>query len=327
MSLVSQIEATTQKYHDKELKDCTKFRSYYLTKLLGRSREFVDGRSYTWPVKYARVSTQWLAEYEKQERSPTEQITQAEEPYVFSSTACVLSEQELKKNQGKERILNLLSKKLSMLRDDVEKDLSTAIWTGDASKEPRGILSDTSTAGWIDMSADTGSQSGTVAGIVRGTDDTGSGLFTNWWQAHVDADIGGDISEDWINQLIQGCSHDKDAPDLLISGKTVHQYVYNIATGLEREPHSDAAKLGFKSISINGIPYVWDEDCGSADADAIFAFNMKDHGLYFLKGSKMHRTEWFKPQDQRAIVCDMINDLTFVVEVPRNQGGYGGITG
>lgn len=325
--MVGQLEATTQKYHDKELKDCTRYRSYYMTKLMARSREFVDGRSYTWPLKYARLTTQWLSEYQKQERNPVEQITQAEEPYVFSSTSCILSEQELKKNQGKERILHLLSKKLQMLKDDVAKDLATQIWIGDAVKEPRGLLSGTSTAGWIDMSADTGSQSGTVAGIVRGTDDVGAGLYTNWWQAHVDADIGGAITEGWINKLIQGCSHDADSPDMLISGKVVHQYVYAIATGLEREEHKDAAKLGFKSISINGIPYVWDEDCGSADADGIFAFRLADHGLYFLKGSKMDRQPWFKPEDQRAYACDMYNDLTFVVEVPRNQGGYGGITG
>ena len=323
--MVGQLEATTRKYHDKELKDCTKFRSYYMTKLLANSREFVDGRSYTWPVKYARGTTQWLGEYEEQNRSPVEQITQAEEGYKFSSTSCVLSDQELKKNQGKERILNLLSKKLSMLRDDVEKDLATQVWTGDGVKEPRGIVG--SATGWVDISADTGSLSGTIAGIIRGTDDTGAGLYTNWWQPYSDADIGGSITEAFVNALIQGCSHDADAPDLLISGKVVHQYVYGIATGLEREEHKDAAKLGFKSISINGIPYVWDEDCGSADADAIYAFRMADHALHFLKGSKMHRTEWFKPEKQRAIACDMINDLCYVIEVPRNQGGLGGITG
>ena len=67
MSLVSQLEATTEKYHDKELKDCTTYRSYYMTKLLAQSREFVDGRAYTWPVKFARQDIQWLGEMEVQD--------------------------------------------------------------------------------------------------------------------------------------------------------------------------------------------------------------------------------------------------------------------
>jgi hypothetical protein len=41
----------------------------------------------------------------------------------------------------------------------------------------------------------------------------------------------------------------------------------------------------------------------------------------------MHRTKWFKPEDQRAIVCDIINDCLFVVEAPRNQAAIYGITG
>ena len=324
MALVDQLEATTMKFHDKELKDCTSYRSYYMSKLMKNSREFVDGRAYTWPVKFARQSIQWLGEMEKQDREHLEKITQAEEDYKFSSTSCVFSEQELKKNSGKSRILNLLSRGLTMLKSDVGKSMSTAIWTGDADKEPRGLTG--ATVGWVDYSAATASLTGTIAGIIRGTDDVATGeLFDAWWRPYV-ADEGGAFAEASLHAVIQGCSWDANSPSLLVSSKAVWAFVYAKATGYQKEEHRDAAKLGFKSMTFDGIPYVWDDDCGSAASGVIFAFRMADHALHFLKGSKMHRTKWFKPENQRALVCDMINDCVFVVESSRNQGALYGVT-
>ena len=322
--MVGQLEATTIKYHDKELKDCTSFRSYYFTKLMKNTRETLDGRSYTWPVKFKRQDIQWLAEMEKQDREHLEKITQAEEGYKFSSISAVLSEQELKKNSGKTRILPLLSKTLSMLKQDVSKSFSTAVWTGDGDKEPRGLVG--TAKGWVDYSAATASLTGTIAGIIRGTDDVATGeLWDAWWRPYV-ADGGGASSQTKMNLAMMGCSWDADAPDMMVSGKTVWGYGYNIATGYQKEEHRDAAKLGFKSMTFNGLPWVWDDDCGAAASGVLFFFRMADHALHFLKGSRMHRTKWFKPENQRAIVCDIINDCLFVVEKSRNQAAIYGIT-
>ena len=322
--MVGQLEATTTKYHDKELKDCTSFRSYYFTKLMKNTRETVDGRSYTWPVKIKRQDIQWLAEMEKQDREHLEKITQAEEGYKFSSISAVLSEQELKKNSGKSRILPLLSKTLSMLKSDVGKSFSTVVWTGDGDKEPRGLVGED--VGWVDCHSATASLAGKVAGIVRGTDDVATGeLWDSWWRPYVAA-MGGATSQTKMNLAMMGCSWDNDSPDTLISGKTVWGFGYNIASGIQREEHRDAAKLGFKSMTFNGLPWVWDDDCGAAASGTLFFFRMADHALHFLKGSRMHRTKWFKPENQRAIVCDIINDCLFVVEAPRNQAAIYGIT-
>jgi hypothetical protein len=314
--MVGQLEATTTKYHDKELKDCTSFRSYYFTKLMKNTRETLDGRSYTWPVKIARQDIQWLGEMEKQDREHLEKISQAEEGYKFSSISAVLSEQELKKNSGKSRILPLLSRTLSMLKSDVGKSFSTALWTGDADKQPRGIVGED--RGWVDVHDVTANLAGTVAGIVRGTDDVATGeLWDSWWRPYVAS--GATLTQAMMNLAIMGCSWDNNSPDTMISGKAVWNFGYAIATGYQKEEHRDAAKLGFKSMTFNGLPWVWDDDAGAASSDSLFFFRMADHALHFLKGSRMHRTKWFKPENQRAIVCDIINDCLFVVEAPRNQ--------
>ncbi len=324
MALVDQLEATTLKFHDKELKDCTSWRSYYMSRLMRNSREFVDGRAYTWPVKFARQDMQWLGEMEVQDREHLEKITQAEEDYKFSSTSCVFSEQELKKNSGKSRILNLLSRGLTMLKSDVGKSMATAIWSGDADKEPRGIVGED--VGWVDCHSATASLAGTIAGITRGTDDVATGeLWDSWWRPYV-ADEGGALSLPNTNLAISSCSWDTNAPDMMVSSKAVWGYYYGTASGYQTEEHKDAAKMGFKSLTFNGIPYVWDDDCGAAASGTLFFFRMADHALHFLKGSKMHRTKWFKPENQRALVCDMINDCVFVVESPRNQAAIYGIT-
>lgn len=309
MSLVSQIEATTQKYHDKGLKDALAQRNYFFAKLMENSKEFADGRSYTWPVRYARHTTQWIGEYEEQDTSPVEQITQAEVDYKFSSTPCVLSEQELRKNQGKERILNLLSQKLSLLKDDVGYDLATQLIEGDGAKEPLGLES------WVPEDPTTG----TVAGIDRSS--------YSWWRSQYDnhnTTLVDGLPN--VEVILNNCTHGNERPDLMLTDKTTYGYLYANAASLQRFPNTDIAKYGFASFNFDGIPVIWTEELTATD-QRLYFLRMKDWELNFMKGSKMHRTEWFKPEKQRAIVCYMYNDLAFLCKQPRNQGVMFNITG
>lgn len=314
-TLVSQIEATTKKYHDPGLVDATADRSYYFAKLMKRARTFLDGRSYTWPLEYARKSIQCLGEYELLDRVPLEQITQAEEQFVWTSIACMLSDQEIMKNKGKERILNLLSKKMSMLGKNARSDLATLIWTGDgpASKQPTGLDI------WVDVNGT--SDTTEVATITRGTDDVGAGTYLAWF-CNQAVDGSGGLTLNHMENCYLTSSHGDASPDAIITDKVVFRYIWNLATPLQREPHSDAAKLGFKSMNFNGVPLVWDDDVPytATTTRRIYMFHMADHQLMFLKGGKMHRTPWHRPEDQRAIVCDLYNDFCFIVENPRNQG-------
>lgn len=316
MSLVSQIEATTKKYHDKELADCLSEKNYFYAKLMANAKEFADGRSYTWPVRFARHSTQWLAEYQEQDTAPVEQITQAEVDYVFSSTPCVLSEQELRKNQGKERILNLLSQKLSMLKDDVGHDLATQLISGDGVKEPLGLEY------WVQETPATGIGGAgtytTIAGIDR---STATGPANTWWlnNAKDQSAAFADAALSELAAFVDNCTRGNERPTLLLTDKTTYGYVYANAGSFQRFPHKEAQKMGFASLDFNGIPITWSDELTVAD-QRIYALNLKDWELNFMKGSKMHRTEWMKPEKQRAIVCYMYNDLAFLCKNPRNQG-------
>ena len=309
MAFIEQLEATTQKYHDKELKDATANKNLFFSKLFAKSKTFADGRAYTWPVKYDRMDTQWLAEYEKQNTSPKEQITQAEMPYVFSSTPCVLSDQELRKNSGKERILNLLSQKLTMLGDDVADGMATMLISGDGVKEPLGLES------WVPEDP----TSGTVAGINRATYD--------WWRSHYDnhnAELAAGLPDVEIFKL--NCVHGNEKPDLMLTDATTYSYLYANAAAYQREPHSDTAKLGFVSFTFDGIPVTWSDELTATD-QRLYFLRLADWELNFMKGSKMHRTKWAKVNEQRAIACYMYNDLTFLCKNPRNQGVMFHITG
>lgn len=317
MSLVGQIEATTRKYHDKELVNATAEKNLFFSKLFAKSKTFADGRSYTWPVKYAKHTTQWIGEYEEQDTNPLEQITQAEVDYVWSSTPCVLSEQDLAKNSGKERILNLLSQKLTMLKDDVADGFATKLISGSGGKEPVGLET------WVPENP----TSGTVAGITRGTDDTGAGNYTNWWQSQYDnhnAALADGLPN--VEIIKNSCIHGNEKPDLMMTDATTYSYLYANAAGYQREEHKDTAKLGFVSFTFDGIPVTWSDELTASD-QRLYFLRMADWELNFLKDKKMHRTEWHKPEKQRAIVCYMYNDFTFLCKQPRNQGVMFNITG
>jgi len=320
MALASRLEATTKKYFDKELADATKTRSYLFAKLFGKAKAFADGRSYTWPVRYDKKSIQWMSEYELQERTPKEQITQAEVDYRFSSISAVLSEQELRKNQGKERILNLLRQKLVILKSDTMDSMASAVWAGDDNDATGPIGIDV----WVYA---TGYNHATaVAGITRGTDDTNASVsgteYDYWWSNKYKA-VTSPVTLDQLKELYLDCCHGADHPNLYVTTKAIYRYLYNLATPIQRMPHAGAAKLGFESMNIDGNAVVWDDDCTT---QSLYMFRMEDWDLVFIKGSKMDRRPWFKPENQRALVTDIINDFCTVCRNPRNQGVATGIT-
>lgn len=316
-SIASQFEATTKEYHDKELVNTGLQKNYFLTKLLNKAKQTATGRMYTWRVKFDKSDTQWLAEFEEQNTATPEKITEAKVGYVFSSTPCMISAQELKKNHGNERKLNLLTESLEMLQDDVTDNLATVLISGTAAlKQPIGLET------WVQEVPGTTTPT-SVAEIDR-SDRT-------WWRNQA-TDLSGTLGLGMpsLESLKLACAHGSEKVDAILTSKTAYAWMYANAVGLQREEHKDAAKLGFVSFTWDGMPVTYSDEIesGKSGGDSIYLLRLKDWELNFMADEgRMHRTEWFKPEKTRAICCYMYNDLTLLCKKPYNQGVLFDVTG
>ena len=332
MSLVKQLEATTRKYHDRELRKAIVWKNYFWLKLFKRSRTLSGGRSFTWPIEMGDgEGIQWITDYSILNRIPSETITQAELDWVFGNRAVTLSKQEVSKNSGKEAIVNLLSKKMAYTTRRMQKSLSDAIWVGAGGMQPTGISTGTLTAPTAGGAIATTPAATEYAGITRGTEDVATGQACdsdNWW-SNSSTDCGGALTQDKMEEAYLDVCQGSESPSLIVTDKVGFRMFYNIATPIQREPHSDVAKLGFKSISFNGIPIIWDDGCPGKNTDRrVYFFNLENGiELNWLSGWKMKREPWHKPEDQHALVTDISMGFVFAVTNPRHQIVWHTITG
>jgi len=282
-AIASQLEATTRKYHDKELAKTGLEKNYFLTKLLGKAKMTASGRSFTWRIKYAKSTTQWLGENEEQETAPVEKITEVEVPYHQSSTPCYLSEFELQKNHGKERKLNLLSESLTMLKDDVSDNLAAILIDGDGVKEPLGLET------WV-------AEDPNVSDPLLATIDRSERTWMQNQYHDLSGGLGAGLLE--LETLKLECAHGTEQVDMILTSSSAYRYIYANIVGYQTEPHNDAAKLGFVSFSWDGIPVTYSDEieAGKSGGDSIYLLRLKDWELNFMPDSRMKRTEWFKPE-------------------------------
>jgi len=207
-----------------------------------------------------------------------------------------------------------------MLQEDVEDAMATVLISGtSANSQPIGLES------WVQedpVSGDAGTE-GSKVGNIDGSDRT-------WWNNQAtDLSAALALGMPTLEALKLACAHGNEKPDFILTSKTVYSWFYANTVGYQREEHKDAAKLGFVSFSWDGMPVTYSDEIEATKdgGDSIYLLRMADWELNFMADEgKMHRTEWFKPEKQRAIVCYMYNDFMLACKKRWNQGVLHDIT-
>jgi hypothetical protein len=89
-----------------------------------------------------------------------------------------------------------------------------------------------------------------------------------------------------LQKLIGGCTVGKDMPTLLVSQQAVYDEIYNLFQPHQRIESEDVAKLGFKSLMVNGVPLVVD---AHAKAQTVQAINEAYAQLVIHSGNDMRK--------------------------------------
>lgn len=294
----------------------------FMTRLFKNASKNGSGVSFKWTAAYKMDDGQWYAGYEILDTTPNDEFREAELDWRNFNIPCSISGEELYKNSGKEAFHDLLANKMKLVRDRARYYVGRGVWQGGgaAAKEWHGFY----------LGANTGviaedPSSRAYAGITAGTDDAGSGDFTNWWMN--DYEDGGNavLNTADFTEMVHTLNSRGSKPSIWVSN-------FNGMNALEIQllsqqryvtPHPEIAALGFTSISVKGIPAVGDVHCyagATSTSHAWYCIDESDLVLRFVKGRFMSKTPWMKPNDQDAQVMHVRNSGVFAVLTPRKHG-------
>jgi hypothetical protein len=283
-----------------------------------------SGVAQNWTAAYKLEDGQWYTGYEILDTTPIDEFKEAQLAWVNFNIPCSISGDEEDKNQGKEAFHNLLAEKMKLVTQRATHYMGKAIMqgTGETAKEPLGLSGGSATTGSVAETPTTRE----YAGLTCGTDDVGSGDFTNWWRNQT-VDGGDDPFS--LSKLRSAVSKSKKAggkPSIIVTRIEGSDAMWESVQGLQRytKPHPEIAAIGFTSLSFDDIPVVHDFHCypSTGTSSNFYVLQEDDFILRFIKGKFMHRTPWLVPIDQEAKVMHCRNKLTFGPRTPRLQSVY-----
>jgi len=297
----------------------------FITRLFSKVKdERGSGVALNWTAAYKLEDGQWYSGYEILDTTPIDEFKEAQLDWVNFNVPCSISGDEEDKNQGKEAFHDLLAQKMKLLTERATHYMGKAVMqgTGAAAKEPLGLSGGSATTGSVAETPTTRA----YAGLTCGTDDVGSGDFTNWWRNQT-LD-GGDAAFTLANlrTIVSKVKKVGGKPSIIVTRIEGTDAMWSLCEGKQRytTPHPEIAEIGFTSMQFDGIPVVHDFHCypSTGTSSNWYVLQEDDFILRFIKGKFMHRTPWMVPQDQDAKVMHLRNKFTFGPRTPRIQGVY-----
>ena len=149
---------------------------------------------------------------------------------------------EALKNNGKEKIIDLLEQKVTQLEESLRDEFNTEAFadgTGNSGKDVTGLEAIVAA-------------SGTLGGIDRGT-------YT-WWQSYVQS-TAEPLSEPRMRTAFYSVSKNLTKPSLIVTTQTLFEKYISLVQPSLRLVNTKMADLGFQNVEYMGIPVVFDDAC------------------------------------------------------------------
>ena len=280
-----------------------------------------SGVSFKWTVAYKLEDGQWYSGYEILDTTPIDEFKEAELDWVNFNVPVSISGDEEDKNQGKEAFHDLMEEKMKLLTARVKH------FIGNATLQGRGVSGDTKEPYGIYTAIAEDPAARAYGGLTAGTDDAGSGDFTDWWQNAYKNGSNAAATLANIRYVNSQCQSRGARPTINVTTHELMDKIWSLIEGKQRytTPDPELAKMGFTSFTIDGIPIVADKHCyrdSANSASNLYAIHEPDLTFRFIKGKRMHRTPWLVPTNQDAKVMHCRNKFVFAVKNPRIHAVY-----
>lgn len=284
---IGDIVTTTLRNRTGELADNMTRNNAILRELSKRSMGFMPfdgGRVIDQEINYANnTNATWYSGYETVAINPQETFSMAEYDMKLLAVAVSISGEEMLKNSGKERVINLVASRVMNAEQTMKNVVAGAMYsdgTGFGGKQIGGLQL---------LVADT--PTNTVGGISRSTwpfwaNIAGTGTFTA-------AGIQASMDDLWV-QLLRG----NDGPTMILADNTAYSKYVQSMQAIQRVTDPDWASAGFKNLAYMGnTPVICDGGYqgSTAPPPGPPTGGAPTSHMYFLNGEYIH----FRPHRDR----------------------------
>lgn len=252
------------------------------------------GYEITRPLEYAENDTvQRYSGYDVLDTGASDVLSAAKFDWVQTAIHVTASGRELRMNNGKEAIINLVKARVKNAMNTAANQMSVDIYSDGALSNQIGGLAHL-------IQTDGG---GTVGGIVATTHTFWKNKFqemagTGTWSKST---IKGEMNELWLN-LNRG----KDKPDLIIMSHDVYAAYEESLQDNQRYGDVQSAAAGFETLKYKTANVVFDSNSNfGTTAEKAYFLNTDYLGLVQHPQAKWTQDEERTPVNQDAIVVPM----------------------
>lgn len=216
----------------------------------GRVETADGGREIVEELEYGSNSTvKWYSGYEFLDTTPQEVFDAATFDWKQLAGTVTISGLEQMRNAGKEKIINLLDKRITNLQKSLKNAAATAVYatgTGTGGKELGGLQL---------LVADDPTASTTVGGINQNTYTFWRNQFTAAF-AMTGANVLSSMNTRWLSVL-----RGTDKPDLILADAVWYSTFEGALQQFQRFGDPSMAEAGFEALKYKTADVVYDDQC------------------------------------------------------------------
>lgn len=315
-STFTELVSTTFRKHRKDIKDNVSKNNALLRRIYskGNVRKEDGGLSIVCPLDYAENGTyQRFSGFDTLNIGASDVLSAAEFQWRQIAINVVASGEELRKNSGDSRIINLAKARMKNAIRTFKNNFSSDVYSdGTLSNQINGLQA---------LIADAGT--GTVGGINSTT-------WTFWknkvQSAAAPIQGGGAITPSattienslmlplWL-ELVRG----DDKPDLIVMSNEYFSYYEASQVSIKRYTKADEASGGFEGLKYKGTDVIFDGNSGIPAAHAYF-LNTDYLELVVHRDADMEMVDEMRPYNQDAVVMPILWMGNLVVSNRALQG-------
>lgn len=248
---IGEMVTTTLRKRNKELSDnITNHNALFLRlNKKGNVKPADGGREIVEELEYAENgNVAWYSGYDQLGIDPQEVFDAATFDWKQLAGTVSISGLEELKNSGKERIINLLEKRIKNLEKSMRNAAATAVYAN-GTTDPKSL------GGLRLLVADDPTASASIGGINQST-------YTFWRnQYSASAATSANNIKSRLNTLWLSCVRGTDKPDLLMADATEYTFYQDSLQAQQRFSDSDMASAGFTSLKYQTADFVFDDQC------------------------------------------------------------------
>ena len=302
-AVFTELVTTTFRKHGKVFKDNYTRNNALLRRIMKKGLKVTidGGLSIVIPLEYAANGTyQRFSGYDILNITASDVLTAAEFNWRNISMSVVASGEELRKNSGESRIINLAKSRLKNAMNTFKNNFSYDIYSdGTMLNQVNGIQA---------LVADNG------LGTVGGIDSSAAG--NGFWQSQVQSAAapiagGGSVTvgpttieklmrDLWL-QLIRG----DDKPNLIVADNNYFSMYEDSQISLKRYTSSEDADGGFDTLKYKGADVIFDGGSG-IPANRMYFLNDNYLGLTVHEDADLTVMEEMRPYNQDAAVIPIL---------------------